>query len=319
MSHTPVKVANALSHYTSLVQRLYTAEEAARLIAQFEKVSAEWGLHSDRLTFSDYIVRDDQEEVVGFVRVQYERHSREVYGGFVELIEDSEVAELLANLLKQEARGRALLFPVDLSIWHRYRFFVDGTPDPLFDMPSKSYYASLFAPFFGKHEAYSSYEQPLSELLALIKTLPKAAAEIRLRTIDLSALESECKLAHELSRAIFIEARSAPTFAEFMALYGSMLKTSEPKLTLFAEYDGKPIGFCFSVKQGARLAIKTIGILPDFQGGGVGPLLIAETARHAQQLGCEVVHYNYLRDDRRISRMVPSTAKRTARYILYLA
>jgi L-amino acid N-acyltransferase YncA len=81
---------------------------------------------------------------------------------------------------------------------------------------------------------------------------------------------------------------------EFLAMYAKVRSAVQPELVLFAEYQQTPVGFVFAIGDllssqpggvSDTVIIKSLAVLPSWNGKGVGPLLMARATANARALG----------------------------------
>ena len=82
---------------------------------------------------------------------------------------------------------------------------------------------------------------------------------------------------------------------EFRGIYSSLLPVIRPELVFLAEKNGLPVGFCFAVpwnvlqaRRGLSIdtvVLKTLAVVPDCRGLGLGTLLLSRSTQAALDLG----------------------------------
>jgi GNAT superfamily N-acetyltransferase len=262
------------------------------------------------------------DEVIAHAVVQVVKDRPLVYVGYIESVAEQDVArglvEAVRDTLRTEQRGWTLYLPVNLSIWHSYRFKTWGDEPLPFETPCRPYYGKLFGDLFEQRERYSSYRIPLRAP----ETLRTANRPFHIRQVSLSNLMGDLRALYELSGAIFESEHSNPSFEEFAALYRSMLGSPggpgiDPRLVLIAEGEGRPVGFIFAVSQGKAAYIKTFGVVRDYRRWGVARQLYDTVCFEARQMGCDSLYGLMIRDDRPLRLMLPGGTIRVAGYTLF--
>jgi GNAT superfamily N-acetyltransferase len=261
-------------------------------------------------------------EVAAHAVVQLIKDRPLVYVGYVESKPGPEVAagliEAVRDMVRTEQPNTAMYLPVNLSIWHSYRFKTWGGRPLPFETPCQPYYGELFGGEFSQSEQYSSYRIPLHR-----PRVERAADRpFHTRQVSLSNLMSDLRSLYDMSGAIFESEHSSPSFEEFAAIYSNMLGASggpgiDPRLVLIAEADGRPVGFIFALAQGKAAYIKTFGVLRDYRRWGVARHLYDSLCCEARQIGCDTLYGLMIRDDRPLRLMLPRGTVRVAGYTMF--
>jgi GNAT superfamily N-acetyltransferase len=212
-------------------------------------------------------------------------------------------AQILSDACAELARHGCTLAvgPMDGSTWRRYRLLTErGTEPPFFLEPDNPddwplhFEALGFAPL-------AHYYSALNADIQRPWPLP-SADDFTIRPLDTAHIERELHQLWLMATNAF-----AGNFlytpideSEFHEMYGQLLPMVRPDLVLIAEQGADPVGFCFAIPdvlQARRgmsvdtVIIKTIAILPEHQGKGLGSLLIARVNQAAARLGmCRAIH-----------------------------
>lgn len=306
--------------YGELVVRLYGPETGAMLYRSYVDQLSRQELWTHRLAWRGlalYDAADDNGSVRAHAVVQEARDRPVVYVGFVEAVDDGDVAFHLVgaarHYLEEMFPGRAVYMPVNLSIWHSYRFTtVEREPLP-FETPMQPYYGRLFEGLFAQEELYSSYRIPIASTLKG----PDPAPGYALREPSPLSVQRDLRAIYDLSVRVFESEHSVPSFGEFKAIHGGAAGSIDPRYVLIAEDGETPAGFIYTVKEGNSLYVKTLAVLPEHQRQGVARLLYETVCTRAMEEGCTTVYGLTMRDDRLISRLLPSDAEKVATYVLY--
>lgn len=204
--------------------------------------------------------------------------------------------------------------PMDGSTWRRYRFITRrGAEAPFFLEPDNP-------------DAYPAYfEQsgftPLAHYFSNLDpdlgwTVPEAIAKrlhgrgIHIRPLDPTDFRGELQRIHAISTAAFSNnfLYSPISCDEFLAMYAKVRAAVQPELVLFAEYQGTPIGFVFAIgdllntqpgQQPDTVIIKSLAVLPEWNGKGVGPLLMSAATANARRLGYRRAIHALMHEDNR--------------------
>lgn len=219
--------------------------------------------------------------------------------GHYAAVDDHAAAQILSTACSEFARHGCTLAvgPMDGNTWRRYRLLSErGSEPPFFLEPDnpdewpRHFEAQGFTPLA---HYYSSMNEDIH------RPWPKAeeaASGFTLRRFDPSRGDEELHTLWQVATHAFANNfLYTPLEAhEFLALYRPLLPLLRPELVLIAERDTQPAAFCFAIPdllQGKRgeaidtVIIKSIAVLPEYQGQGLGTLLIARVNAAAAKLG----------------------------------
>jgi GNAT superfamily N-acetyltransferase len=311
--------------YHELVTQLYGDETGARLNRTYRDELSNHTLWAHRMKWAGVAVYEAG-QIRAHAVVQVIQDKPLVYVGYVECVNDAASAALLVQEIRTELRhkhpGRAIYLPVNQSIWHTYRFKTRGDTCLPFDPPCQPFYGDLFARLFETRELYSSYRMAIPHTFRLEGIeLPYAVREL-----STTRLPQELRTVYDLSRAVFQDCHSLPSFAEFAAIYGGAAGTTgsrvpagsfNPRYILLAEAEGMPIGFIFAFPLGQAVYVKTLGVVPSTQNRHVGRLLFESICRRARADGYEILYGLLMKNDRLITQLLPPDAEKVAEYTLY--
>ena len=233
------------------------------------------------------------------------------------------------------ARGCTLAVgPMDGSTWRRYRLIVERGSEPVFflepDNPDdwpEHFRDSGFAPLAHYSSAInidlSRFDPRLPEIAERL-----AAQGVRLRAFDPGAFEDELRGIYAVSgfgfRNNFLYAPLAE--AEFIAQYRALRPHVRADLVFIAEHRGEPIGFIFAIPdllQARRgqpidtVIIKTVAVLPEHAGAGLGGLLVARVQEIARDLGYTRVIHALMHEVSHSGKISRHYARTMRRYALF--
>jgi GNAT superfamily N-acetyltransferase len=297
--------------YRDLVQQLYGKEIGEGLYRRYE-AELDSSLWKHRLEWFGIGLRGEG-RLQAHAIVQLIKDKPLVYVGYVEAMPNRTLGEaltqaVLGQLTKE--RSKPIYLPVNLSVWHACRFKSFGDEPLPFEPYSQPYYAGLFEGLFPEKEIYSSCRFDLPHLTS-------SPARYSIRQFSPEHFSRDLPTVYELSAEIFRDAHSVPSFEEFRGIYGGAVGTLDPRYMLFAEEEGKAVGFIYAIRQGPSVYIKTFGVLPEFHRRGAGSILFESICRTAAQDGCEKIYGLMMRNDRLITQLLPAGAERVAEYVLY--
>ncbi len=207
------------------------------------------------------------------------------------------------------ARGAtALIGPIDGDTWHRYRFNAgpfDARPF-MMEPYNKPYYPELWTQcgFKVLSHYYSKHVADVRDVIPGMEKFYKRSLRegFSFRQFNADDFDGELHCLYKLSREIFSRNYLYTDICEkdFKDLYAGAKNILNPDLIWFAvDKDGEPAGFTFNVpdyfealrsmkgkknilakirfllnKSTDTLNIKTLGTVPKYHGGGLGPALM---------------------------------------------
>jgi GNAT superfamily N-acetyltransferase len=247
--------------------------------------------------------------------------------GFFEYFEELEIAERLMQTAEAWARNRhldTLIGPFNLDREDSYGILIEGRDRPpvILCGHTPPYYQEFmdrlgFEPARADNLAYAAdldESKPERQRLARLAERIRSKGWVRIRTPDMKRLEDEVDTVHLLvneSLAHLPDHRPWPRSA-VQALIRPFARIADPELVLFAEVDGRTVGWFPGLpnvnealihanglrypwdmlkllwhmrRQPTCLSIKSVLILPQYWGGGVALLLFDEMARRARAKG----------------------------------
>lgn len=258
--------------------------------------------------------------------VDARRPEGEAFFGFMEGDEATLAAlwEECVRVAKSEGIRR-LLGPVNGSAWHQYRAMTETDGSPYFksELPSLPHYAPFLSARGPETTVgyYSAYRTKFDAILALgVGAKERAeAAGLTVERVDAPGLP-ELSSVVALSRAIFKDnwGYTELSDAEFAALYGPGKLASSFRRMYFLSHAGKRIGFGSTFNEpGGVMLCKTIGLLPEYQGKGLGNLLAYEMHKDAAEEGIGKIMYALIREGNNIQRFPVEDAVVFRKYATY--
>ncbi len=211
--------------------------------------------------------------------------------GYFECIDDTPVAGRLVEAACGWLRTSGLpvqtvLAPMNFDTWHPYRLRTSGFDQPTFAMEpyNPPYYLCLFEQFgFQPLARYATRDASAAAAALLPGWAPfhQAALErgYSFRSLDRSAVDAELGQIYRLSVLSFRDNFLFQVIpeAEYLAMYAPYATTLDPELfTVLVDPAGTALGFSFSFpdhRQPSTVNHKTIGILPEARGSGLGAAL----------------------------------------------
>jgi len=189
------------------------------------------------------------------------------------------------NILKTAGHSR-IIAPINGDTWHTYRLISWSNSEPIFPMEPQNplWYNEVYLETgFKPLRKYSSGKFPL-------KNITPIASNINIHQFNKNDVSGELKRIYEISLQGFDENFLYEAISEetFLKLYQPLLPMIDESLVLFADIQGKTAGFLFSFPAGERLILKTIAVLPEFRGAGVGTALVNQALITGQEKGLKV-------------------------------
>jgi GNAT superfamily N-acetyltransferase len=266
--------------------------------------------------------------VVGTIAVTADRAPEARFGWF-ECLPDPQAAEALLDRAAAWARERGLELlagPYNLDADDSHGVLVEGRdrPPALLCGHAPPYYPEYlercgFTPLYGDGLAFEvrlDRESPALQKCARLAERIRRRGWIRLRTPDLRAWEAEVDVVLELlNRSLAHLPGHRPWRRETVeGLLRPFRKIADPELILFAEVEGRTVGWFPGIPNlneaaiglnGLRhpwdylrllkasrvrprcLAVKSVLVLPEYWGSGAALLLFDEMARRARARGYE--------------------------------
>lgn len=267
--------------------------------------------------------------VVGRIAAIIDRNHNEIHNeqtgffGFFETIEDFHVAEKLFSAAKSWVRNQGMnkfRGPVNPSLNEDCGFLTDAfkTP-PVIMMPYNPLYYITFAEKFGFKKAanlfayYIDNNQEIPEKLVKVASIINKKEKVTVRPFNLKNFSNDAKIVwHIYNKAWKKNWGFVPmTENEFNYLAKNLRQIVVPELALFAEINGRPVGFSLSVPDINQALIHTngnlfpfglikllwyskkidmirtiiMGVIPEYRNRGIDALFYYETWKNAVKKG----------------------------------
>lgn len=202
--------------------------------------------------------------------------------------------------------------PMDGNTWRSYRFVTEpGSEPPFFLEPANSptwptqWQAAGFAPLA---EYHSTVTDDLSDLSGdprqAAAALAVERAGVRVRPLDFARWDEELRRVYAVAAVSFRENFLYTPLSEedFLDLYRPLRPLARPELVFLAEdVAGQPVGFALGLPDVLNHAVptaivKTVAVLPDRAGIGLGRVLVGAVQDAARTLGCRRVIHALMHD-----------------------
>jgi GNAT superfamily N-acetyltransferase len=251
--------------------------------------------------------------------------------GFYECTNDNILSKLLIekaiNYLKSK-ECRLIRGPINLTIWHQYRFVLDQREEDTFSLEpiTKNYYPEQFinAGFKIVCEYCSGIRRDFSTILPYTlenyKYLLKEGFSIRKLTKN--NFKSGLFSINKMSNKIFKDSWSFVELseAEFLYLYEkNKNKLNTQSVEIVSDPRGKDVGFCFSIKDPRiekTFIVKSIGVLSEYRKKGVGATLIYNNHEKMAGEGMNTAIYALIKIGNNVTNMNYPGIKIIRKYIV---
>lgn len=281
-------------------------------------------------------------------------NKKECVFGFFEVIQDESVARCMLDHVREwaAARGLTSLYgPFNLDYEDGYGILVEGRdrPPAILCGHTPAYYQGFienysFKPARGANLAFGrDLRQDMEKLEELDRFAGRVARKhkFNVRSADLSRWREEVDLVYELINPCLqhLPGHTPWQREALQELMAPFVRLADPDLILFAEQEGRVIGFFPALPNfnevlihanGLRYpwdalkawwhsrrpirsaSIKSVLVLPEYWGSGVAILLFAEMARRLREKGYDWVDLSLTSDD---NPRTPRLAERVGAYI----
>lgn len=306
-----------ITKYADLVKHMYPQDfrltQHIEMIKHYLSEKHPFYNHGDIQNFLAY-----DKEVQGHCSAIIDkRNSTTGLIGFYDCIEDIQISKALlkAAITWLKSKGcKHIRGPVNLTIWHAYRFITKHKRDPeLFDPVSKPYYPSYWEHAgFTKSDLYvsavrSEFAHVIDHTKNAYDTLLKNGFSIR--TFNKNNAKAEFEIIRNLANKIFSQSWNfvALSQEEFESIYLELLPFIQSSYIEFIESAEKiPIGFCFSIPnphKKEQLIMKTIGVLQAYQRQNLGAALLYSQHTKAKKAHITEFYYPLIRMGNNVTKL----------------
>jgi len=299
--------------------------------------------------------------IAALTNVEHNERYKEHRGffGFYESIDDSAVARALFDAARDWLRAQGctdLRGPLMPSMNYEVGLLVEGFDTPPFFMMTynKPYYERLFLEnglsktqdmyaFWGHLSMYDH----LDPKLQYIVDTARDRFDIKVRPVDPKNFDRDIEYFIDIYNRSLVKTWGFVPYSkeEGAHLAIGLKKLLVPELTLFAEIDGKPIGFCAALldynprikaingrlfpfgfikllwnrRKIKRMRVISTNVIPEYQSWGVGLVLLNRLVPKFMEWGLEEVEFSWVLESNHLSRasLEKGGAKRTKTYRLY--
>ncbi len=294
---------NYQSDFISLMKELYKSyNHADSYIAYINKIIKPDNPSFKFIKIQSFIAYND-EKPAGHVsaiidsRLTQDNHSIGLIG-FYECIEDKEISSLLikkAIEYLKEKNCKIIHAPIDLTIWHSYRFVIDQKENEPFILEplTRSYYIDQFKKedFEIKIEYGSAERADFDTIIPYTeKDYESAISEgFQIRELTKDNFREGLLSIYKMINEIFRDSWSFVNVSEeeYMYIYQDYEKNlNNLMIQIISDKDGKDVGFCSSIIDPINnlIVLKTIGVLPEYQNKRIGAALLYYQHKKAKEM-----------------------------------
>lgn len=252
----------------------------------------------------------------------------EAFFGFLETPEEVSVFKEMWEVITKKAQGLGISIikgPVNGSIWHQYRCIkeTDGSPFFKSELASMPYYYNILSSVKPSLEVqyYSAYREKFDATMQVIQTGYEKFTSLGFAIKEVNSTTAEdLQVIAALSKTIFRNnwGYTELTGKEFLQLYSSE-KLDAHLNKLYLLYKDKDIvGYCSTVKEDNNTIIcKTICVLPQYQGLGLGNALAFKVHFDAKKEGIGKIIYALIREGNQVKNFPKDDAVIFRRYAAF--
>ncbi len=296
-----------IKKYLSLLITLYKSSPLLKIhINKIQHLINENNPFFDNAKIKNFLVIENK-EVLGHISAIDDKRLDCGLIGFFDCVNDKRVSSKLLDLAVWEFKDKKRVFgPVNLSIWHNYRFVSKSTKDiQFFDPLNKEYYIKLWKEY-GFKESEKFISATREDFDFVTHPTKKAYEEVikqgfRIRTFNIKEFDNELNILLDLSNKIFQKSRNivSLSLAEFNYLYSGLRKTINPRyIEIVEDKQGNAAAFCFTLPNPLnknQIILKTIGVLPEYQRKHIGAALLHSQHTKAKEDGFKEFYYPLIR------------------------
>lgn len=294
---------NYRNDFISLMKELYkNYNNAGSYINYIRKLINPINPSFKFIKIKNFIVYDD-EKPIGHVsaildsRLNQDNHSIGLIG-FYECTEDNKISSLLINKAIEclkEKNCKIIRAPINLTIWHPYRFVVNQKENETFILEplTRDYYINQFKKegFEIKAEYGSAERTDFNTIIPYTKKDYELAIQegFRIRELTKNNFRKELLSIYKMVNEIFKDSWSFVNISEeeYMYIYQDYENDiNNLVIQIISDKEGKDVGFCSNIIDSISnlIVLKTIGVLPEYQNKRIGAALLYYQHKKAQDM-----------------------------------
>ncbi|MDP2720939.1 MAG: GNAT family N-acetyltransferase [bacterium] len=252
----------------------------------------------------------------------------EAFFGFLEIPKDVSSFQMVWEALIDKARSlgiSTLKGPVNGSIWHQYRCIkeTDGSDFFKSELSALTYYydfLKLVKPNL-EIQYYSAYREKFDLVLQKIQEGNEKLKAFGFEIKEAKNIEAgDLKIIADLSKTVFQNnwGYTELTDREFLKLYTTEKLDAHLNKLYLLYRDKDIVGYCSTVSEDKTTIIcKTIALLPEYQGKGLGNALAFKVHMDAKDVGITKVIYALIREGNQVSNFPKDDAVIFRRYAAF--
>jgi len=247
--------------------------------------------------------------------------------GFYECSEDKILSKKLISIAEdflKKCGCKRIIGPINLTIWHTYRFTKNQIKTQIFPQEpvTKKYYIEQFKEVgFNIFEEYLSAER--KDFDTILKHTKKSyeealTKEYKFRLVNVETIDKDFSSIYKLSKKIFRKSKGFVPISEeeYNYIYDEYKRKTNDIIIQIISKENKDIGFCSSRLDGENVILKTIGILPEYQGEKLGSALLYQQHKIAIERGAKKEIYALIQKENNVTKMPFPGVKVIREYVL---
>lgn len=237
--------------------------------------------------------------------------------------ENLKATNRLFEIIEQKAKEnncKKIIGPMNENTWNNYRLvsWKDNTPQFFLEEMNPLIHNEFFI-----LNGFKPCAKYYSEIQDIQQTTKNNINGVKFKNPKLKNTEEFLDTIYNLSIICF---KDNPYYSEiskedFFEKYNKLIPLIRPNLIIIAEKDDKPIGFMFAIpnyndKNFDTIVMKTIAVLPEYQGLGIGKEMFNRVLNNAYKKGYKKAISAYMYQSN-ISKKLPKESKKIREYTLY--
>lgn len=227
--------------------------------------------------------------------------------GFYDVIEDEKISDVLLDCAIKHLRENGCSIirgPINLTIWHNYRFITKNKRSPdIFDPFSKKYYVDFWLKkgFKVASQYVSAVRTDFNYVIPHTKQAYDDCIKEDYKLMTFRKGSNDLKSTLNMANSIFEDSWNyVPlSFEEFEYLYEDLLKIIDTKFfEIVKDKNNNPVAFCFTIinpYHNDQIILKTIGVLKDSRNKHIAAALLHHQHLIAQKDGFKEFYYPLIR------------------------
>lgn len=239
-------------------------------------------------------MQDNRNKQIGFI-------------GFYEAIEQVDTQQIIQDAVVwlKERGVKKIVSTFDGSIIQNYRFNQDADQAFFGEPTNPSYYIDNFSKYGFKpmNHYVSGIRSDFNTILPYVET---DLGEYSIRQVNPKNIKQDMKIIYDIAMRSFENTSEYFvhfTWQEFWYWYETSIAKADLRYIEILYHKQEPIGMCYSFVEGKQLIMKTIGVIPEYQGQGVSRFLAFSQHTKAKEDKLESVIYALIRTGNVVSKM----------------